>query len=660
MGDVYRARDTRLDRLVALKVLPATLAANEQRRARFEREAKAISSLNHPNICTLFDVGRAPLDGSFVHYLVLELIEGESLSKRLAKGPLPTPLLLSCAIQIASALDAAHRRSTVHRDLKPANVMLTKSGAKLLDFGLARLVEDEEDAESVSAAPPREETFTEAGTILGTFRYMAPEQLEGQKADARTDIFALGALLYEMATGRKAFEGTTRASLVAAILSTQPPPISAVRPTSPPALDHVVRRCLEKDPDDRWQSARDVRSEVQWIAESGSQAGVATPVRRWARGRLAWSALGFAVGAAAVALVVAHVRRSAPMAVVRFTIPAPNGTTDPGSPRISPDGHSVAFSATSAQGRSQLWLRSLDALEAQPLPGTEGSGSPFWSPDGRYLGFMAGGKVKKIAVAGGLPQTICDAPTGADGTWSTSGVILFAGKTSEDPIRRVSALGGVARPEVMPDPEGIGLSWPEFLPDGRHFLYVAWPRGDQERQLMLGALDAREARPLLKIRAIGHTQYAAPGYLLYARDQTLMAHPFDPQAMELKGEPIPIAEGVEVAGWSSWLESDFSVSPSGVLVHTASTFTAAELVWRDRSGKSLGTLGDPGDYSNPALSPDEKSLAVGRVSPGARTRDLWVLDLVRGTNKRLTFDPADDLNATWSPDGTRIAFTSNR
>ena len=663
MGEVYRARDTRLDRQVAVKVLPAAFAANEQRRARFEREAKAISSLNHPNICSLYDVGHATLDGSDVHYLVLELIEGESLAHRLVRGPLPTPLLLSCAAQIASALDAAHRKGIVHRDLKPSNVMLTKSGAKLVDFGLARLVEEEGVTESVSAPPLGEDPLTETGTILGTFRYMAPEQLEGHKADARTDIFAFGTLLYEMATGQKAFVGTTRSGLIAAILSSQPPPISGMQPTSPPTLDHVVRQCLEKDPDDRWQSARDVMSEVQWIAAMGSKARVATPTVAPRKGRegITWWMLAI-LGAATIALAVAYVHKAPPgAAVVRFAIPAPKGISDMGSPRISPDGRSVAFNAIDASGRPQLWLRSLEALEARPLPGTEGSGRPFWSPDSRYIGFMAGGKLKKIDVTGGVPQTICDAPTGTDGTWSASGVILFDGKVSEDPIRRVSASGGVARPEVMPDPaKGIGVGWPVFLPGGRRFLFVAGRPGDQDRQLMLGTLDSKEVRPLLNGRAIGHFEYAPPGYLLYARNQTLMAHPFDPEALTLKGEPVPLAEGVEVAGWNSWLESDFSVSQSGVLVHTASVAAAAELAWLDRSGRRLGTLGDPGDYSNPALSPDEKSLAVGRVSPGTRTRDIWVLDLVRGTNKRLTFDPADDLNATWSPDGARIAFTSNR
>ncbi len=346
MGDVYRARDTRLERQVAIKVLPTAFAADEQRRARFEREARAISSLNHPSICTLFDVGHAQVDGSDVHYLVLELIEGESLAHRLVKGPLPTPLLLSCAIQIVSALDAAHRRGIVHRDLKPGNVMLTKSGAKLVDFGLARLVEDEGVTESVSAPPTGEEPLTDTGAILGTFQYMAPEQLEGRKADARTDIFAFGSLLYEMATGRKAFAGASRTSLIAAIVSSQPAPISATQPMRPPALDHVVRKCLEKDPDDRWQSARDVMSELQWIAESGAQAGMAVPVRPKARVRLAWLALVVAVGAAAVALAVSYARPAPPAAVVQFTIPAPKGIVDMGSPRISPDGRSVAFEGT--------------------------------------------------------------------------------------------------------------------------------------------------------------------------------------------------------------------------------------------------------------------------------------------------------------------------
>ena len=470
MGDVYRARDTRLERQVAVKVLPAVFAGNEERRARFEREAKAISSLNHPNICTLFDVGQATLDGIDVPYLVLELIEGESLADRLAKGPLPLPLLLSCAIQIASGLAAAHRHGIIHRDLKPGNVMLTKSGAKLLDFGLARLVEDESVTESVSARPTEEEPLTEEGAILGTFQYMAPEQLEGRRADTRTDVFAFGALLYEMATGRKAFEGMTRNRLIVAIVSSQPAPISSVRPMSPPALDHVVRRCLEKDPDDRWQSARDVMSEVQWIAESGPQAGGSAPTvaQRGSRERVAWWALGIAV-AAIVALAVGYVRKAPGRTeVVRFTIAAPKGISDMGSPSLSPDGRSVAFNGTDALGKTQLWVRPLDAIEARPLPDTGGSGPPFWSPDSRYVGFMAGGKLKKIDVSGGPPQTICDAPTGRNGTWGASGVILFDGSIW-DPIRMVAATGGVAKPEVIHDPAKGSAGGLSFCPTAAIF-----------------------------------------------------------------------------------------------------------------------------------------------------------------------------------------------
>ena len=451
MGEVYRAKDTRLDREVALKILPAGLADNEQFRARFEREAKAVSSLNHPHICTLHDVGHQTVDGHDVHYLVLELIEGESLADRLAKGPLPVELVIGHGIQIASALDAAHRHGIVHRDLKPGNIMLTKSGAKLLDFGLAK-AEHTGAAAEVSTLPTREKPLTEHGTILGTFQYMAPEQLEGQEADARTDIFALGAVLHEMATAQKAFEGKSRTSLIAAIVSSHPAPISTVQPMCPPALDHVVRKCLEKDPEDRWQSAKDVMSELQWIAEGGSRVGVPVPVaiRRKTRERISWIATAIAL-AAAIALGIGYVRR-APQArpVVKFLIPTAEGLSAVGSPRVSPDGRLVAFDATDSTGKRQLWVRALDAVEPRLVPGTEG---PSGLSGRRTAASWAScrGKLKKVDVSAGASQTVCDAPTGADGSWSRDGVILLDGRAN-DPILRVPAAGGVAKPEVSPDP----------------------------------------------------------------------------------------------------------------------------------------------------------------------------------------------------------------
>jgi hypothetical protein len=396
MGEVYKARDTRLERDVALKLLPAQLATDPQFKARFEREGKSVSALNHPHICTLYDVGSETVGGRELHYLVLELIEGESLAQRLAKGPLPVEDVLRFGTQIASALDAAHKRSIVHRDLKPGNVMITRAGAKLLDFGLARSADGKPAVASISTLQTADQPLTEAGTIVGTFQYMAPEQLESQAADARTDIFALGAVLYEMATGRKAFEGKTRTSLIAAIVAAQPPPISSVAAMTPPALDHVVRKCLEKDPDDRWQSARDVMAELSWIAEGGSRAGLPGIVstRRRVREGAAWTACAIAT-LAAIGFAVAWARRAPqPAPVVRFQIPNPEGITDIGPPVISPDGRTIAFDAVDATGKRQIWIRPLDALESRSIAGTEGALRPFWSPDSRSIAFMSGGKLR--------------------------------------------------------------------------------------------------------------------------------------------------------------------------------------------------------------------------------------------------------------------------
>ncbi|HET7747441.1 MAG TPA: protein kinase, partial [Vicinamibacteria bacterium] len=425
MGEVYRARDSRLEREVAVKVLPEGFGDDESVRARFEREARSISALNHPHICTLHDVGREPVDGAVVDYLVLELIEGESLASVLAGGPLPMEKVIAYGVQVASALDAAHKRGIVHRDLKPANVMITRSGAKLLDFGLAKSGPSTAAVSGVSSMPTQDhkpqDPLTEQGTILGTFQYMAPEQLEGEPADARTDIFALGALLYEMATGKKAFDGKSRTSLIAAIVSSHPPNVSTIAPLSPPALDHVIQKCLEKDPDDRWQSARDVMAELEWVARDGSRAGVPAAIvsRRKNRERLAWGTAALATVAAGL-FAAGYVRRAPrPPQPVRFVIPPSEKITAIGSPRVSPDGRYVAFDGSDTSGRRHLWVRALDELEARAIPGTEGVYTrAIWSPDSRQIAFFQGGQLKKVDLAGGPTQTICDSPTGADGSWS--------------------------------------------------------------------------------------------------------------------------------------------------------------------------------------------------------------------------------------------------
>ena len=657
MGEVYRAKDTRLDREVAVKVLPQHLSMNPDVRARFEREARAISSLNHPHICSLFDVGH---EGD-VEYLVMELVQGETLAARLAKGPLPLPALLQAGIEIADALDRAHKQGIVHRDLKPGNIMLTKSGVKLLDFGLAKqreAVVQNEISQLTSmpteASPSR--PLTEQGTILGTFQYMAPEQLEGGETDARTDIFALGCVLYEMAAGKRPFSGKSRASLIGSILKEAPSPISSIQPMTPPALDRLVQTCLAKEPEDRFQTAHDVKLQLQWIAEGGSEVGAPAVVvhRRKSRERLAWALTGICVAAAA-ALGVGFIRR-APVVrpPVRFTLVLPDGMVAVGSPRISPDGRVLAFSATDSSGKAQVWVRPLETLEPRPVPGTEGvSARPFWSPDSRFIGFIADGKLKKVDLSGAPSQALCDAPSGADGAWSKDGVILFDG-TSNDPIRRVAASGGTPQVAIQGG-DGVSVGWPCFLPDGIHFLYMEWGSVARNGRLMAGSLARGEkAKQILVSDSLA--QYAPPGFLLYVKEGTLVGQSFDAPRLRLKGEPVPIAEGM---GTDAVGLADFSVSADGVLVYRGGTSNDDRLVWVDRTGKPISEVDKPADYDTPALSPDGQRLAVSITDPRTGKADIWIRDLVRGVTSRFTFDPGNNTDPAWSPDGSRIVFSSD-
>ena len=655
MGEVYRAKDTRLDRDVAIKLLPPSLATDEQFRARFEREAKSVSALNHPHICTLHDVGQQVMGAETIHYIVLEMIEGESLSARIARAPLSLDEVLLYGKQVASALDAAHKRGIIHRDLKPGNIMITKAGAKLLDFGLAKAGE-RGAVQAVSAFHTAVETvdkpLTEQGTIMGTFQYMSPEQLEGAPADARTDIFALGAVLYEMATGKKAFEGKNRTSLIAAIVSSHPPAISTVQAMSPPALDHVIRKCIEKEPDDRWQSARDVQAELHWIAEGGSRAGLPAVVstRRKQREGMAW-AMSAVLGLIAIGFAVAWARRApTPPPVVRFIIPNPEGLTAAGPPAVSPDGRIVAFDAADSSGKRQVWVRPVDTLEARPLPGTEGALRPFWSPDSKYVAFVAEGKLRKVPLSGGPAQTICDAPTGSDGTWNASGVILIDGQAT-DPIWRVEAAGGIAKVEIgLDSAKGItSVGWPEFLPDGRHFLFMSGPAGGDNQALMVGELGSTERKELFKTTS--KVAYAAAGYLLYVREQTLVAQPFDAAKLAITGEPVPVGEGLGVNNVGG---ASFSLSTNGVLAFRAGETLGRRLMWVDRNGKETPALDDARDYADTWLSPDEKRFVFDMSEDKG---DLWIRDLARGITSRFTFEPEREFAPVWSPDGRRIVYS---
>ncbi|MBI3668115.1 MAG: serine/threonine-protein kinase [Acidobacteria bacterium] len=666
------ALGTRLDRTVAIKVLPAHIAERPDLRQRFEREARAVSSLNHPHICSLFDIGQQ--EG--LDYLVMEYLEGETLAARLAGGPLPPELVLRYAIEIADALGQAHSQGVFHRDLKPGNIMLIKSGTKLLDFGLAKLRGPEKAvaAGSLTVSPVPESTLTGAGTILGTIQYMAPEQLEGKETDGRADIFAFGVVLYEMAAGRKAFEGNSPASLIAAILSKDPPPISTLQPVTGrrygPAFDRLVKKCLAKNPEDRWQTARDLASELQWIAEAGALPGPeraaagaeAVQARRRHRERLAWSVATVAV-LVALFLAVAYFRR-APLEArpIRFSISPPEKTTLAGSIAVSPDGKQLAFVTTSPDGSTSLWVRPFASLTARALPGTEGAVHPFWSPDNRFLGFFAEGKLQKISVEGGPPQALCEVFDARGGTWSRDGVIVFSPNPG-DRLYRIAETGGAPTPVTTLDPSRQESShqWPHFLPDGRHFLFLVWSAQADARGIYIGSLDSKETKRLLGTDwSVAYARGPGErGYLFFLRGRTLMGQAFDAKAVRITGEPFPVAEQVWYDETIPGLTS-FSVSESGVLAYRSGGIRTKQLVWYDRTGKPLGAVGPPGPYRDPWLSPDEKRMALTRVDPQTGTQDIWLFELSRGISSRFTFHPSDDATPLWSPDGSRIIFASNR
>lgn len=655
MGEVYKAVDTRLDRTVAIKVLPDKLAASQESRQRLEREARSISKLSHPHICTLYDIGHQ--DG--MDFLVLEYLEGETLERRLQRGPLPIAQALQCGIEIADALDKAHRLGIIHRDLKPGNIMLTKSGVKLLDFGLAKL-QPEPAPIAVALTEMTVETrkLTAQGMLLGTLQYMAPEQLEAKEADARTDIFAFGAVLYEMATGRPAFTGKSKASLIAAILSSAPPALSSLQPLSPPALDAVVQSCLAKDPEDRWQTAHDLKLQLQWVREAGSQAGMSPPIVKHKRRMtaLAWTlAAVLALGCAIATIAYLRLSPTAPNALVAF-IPPPEKTRfeflgdTAGPPAISPNGRFLVFVGRT-EDKEQLWLRALDSENAQPMGNTEGAMFPFWSPDSRSIGFFADGKLKRIDINGGALTSLCDAPLGRGGTWNKDGVIVFA-PDFRTPLYRVSASGGEPTPVTRLDGSKHNTHrWPYFLPDGKHFLYLAANHEtskDANTAIYLGSLDGKENR--LVVHSFDNATYSAE-YMFFMRDDILMAQRFDVDPGRLLGETFVVATNVlnDINTWSAV----FSVS-EGVLAYQATTGVGTQLTWLDRSGKQLGILGARERYNNIRISPRGDRVAVSLGSP----EDIWIYDTLRGVKSRFTFNPERDGVPVWSPDGSQIIFTS--
>jgi Tol biopolymer transport system component len=659
MGEVYRARDTRLEREVAIKILPEHLAASDVLRQRFEREAKTISSLSHPHICALYDVGQQ--DGH--HYLVMEYLVGESLADHLARAPLPIEDVIRYGIQIAAALDAAHRRGVTHRDLKPSNVILTRTGAKLLDFGLAKTTGPAVAAAADSALPTQSKPLTEQGTILGTLQYMAPEQLEGLEADGRTDIFALGALLYEMATGQRAFTGRTRTSLIAAIVSASPVPITTLQAMTPPALDHVVQKCLEKQPDDRWQSAYDVMSELQWIQEGGSARGTSAPaIVRRRRERLAWAVTAGALVAAFAFAVLWRRASSQAARRVQSSLLPPQGAAFAGPLALSPDGRRIAFVTEAGRDARLLWVRSLDGLAAQPLSGTEGAMDPFWSPDGRYLGFFAESKLRRIYASGGPVQDLADAPTARGGAWLPGGDIVFA-PTFRGGLQRIPSGGGSVSPLTEPDASAGEIShrWPSALPDGRHVLFLSQRAeggspNDPSTIEVVGTGDRRRTR---LVKANSSVEYSPSGYLLFWRQGALVAQGFDPAALRLEGEAFAVAKDVE----STFAERAlFSVAAGGTLAYFRGGGLASpsRIAWLDRSGRELEAVDQRFVGSAIVLSHDGRRLAVASSPAPPTTGDIWIWDLVRGARTRLTFDPAPDFGPVWSPDDSRILYTSSR
>ena len=662
MGEVYKARDTRLGRDVAIKVLPQHLSASSEVRARFEREARTVSSLNHPHICVLHDVGRE----ADTDFLVMELVEGETLAARLERGPLPAEQFLKVGVQIADALEKAHRAGIVHRDLKPGNVMLTKSGAKLMDFGLARGGAASPAPGALSHTPTMAQPLTAEGAIVGTFQYMAPEQLEGGEADARSDIWALGCVLYEMATGARAFEGKSQASLIGAIMNARPRPMAELQPLTPPAFERAVKQCLARDPDDRWQTAGDLRRELAWIQERGSQpAAAAAPARRRA-GAWAWPAAAALLGMTALVLLLSRRDPAGHDAqVVRLTLAPPPGNTYTmatglfGSPVLSPDGSRVVVTAADSTGRTRLWVRSMNAFEFRVLPGTEEAVFPFWSSDGRQVAFFAGEELKKVEADGGLVQVIAGDVPGRGGAWHPDGTILFA-KNANSGLFRVPEAGGGVVQVTFPDTTlpDISHRFPVFLPDGDHFLFLAHSNSRRVREvhcgIHVGSLRTGKIRRLLP--DLSNVGWTAGGFIVFVRDRTLVAAPFDARRLALAGAPQRIAEDIQYSPASSMAQ--FSVSASGALAYRSGAgLPQRHFVWLDRAGQVVDSLALRAAYFEARIAPDGRRAAVSIADEGGQ--DIWVLDLARETQTRLTAWPSDESGPVWSPDGARLLFSSD-
>ena len=653
MGEVYRARDTRLDWDVAIKVLSSSVG--DDGRQRLEREARAIARLAHPRVCTLHDVGSARIGERDATYLVMELVDGETLAARLGRGPLPVAPALGVAIDVAEALVAAHGAGLVHRDLKPANVMLTRTGAKLLDFGLARPGASPVGGNGASAVPAS--SGPPVSVLAGTPPYMAPEQMQGADADARSDLFAFGATLYEMLTGTQAFEAGPDGDVQAAILEREPAPLTERAPLAPPALARIVATCLAKDRDERWQTAKDLLRELRWLkadlaTHAPALAGAGAVSRR---GVVLAATMAVAVlGTAAVAVM-----RSSPAAPTRvsFVVPPPEGTRFPRGTidmAVSPDGSRLVFGAMSADGTWRLWLRRFDAVESHAITGSEGARFPFWSPDGRWIAFFSGGKLKRIPEAGGLAQDVCDVRRPLGGAWSPNGTILFG--AFQGTLFRVPASGGPPAQVTALD-ASLGHNthgWPVFLPDGQRFLFLAFSDDPAQAAVYQGTLDAADTR---RVVAAESRVAVTGGHLLSLSKGVLVARPYDPARVPGDGASITIADHIA----SDTPQRAGSVfAAAGRVVAFRSASADSRLIWRDRMGNQVGAFPLEADWHHPWLSPDDTRVAVEKTDPARARHTIWILDVARGTASRLLDDWSGAHLPVWSPDGHRVLFASNR
>jgi serine/threonine protein kinase/Tol biopolymer transport system component len=657
MGEVYRARDSKLNRDVAIKVLPVEFSQNADRLRRFEQEAQAAGALNHPNILAVYDVGIH--DGA--PHVVSELLEGETLRKILDERQPAARKSIDYAIQLAHGLAAAHDKGIVHRDIKPDNIFITKDErVKILDFGLAKLVQPAgEDVAQTEIATRK--VRTDPGSVMGTVGYMSPEQVRGQAVDHRTDIFSFGTVLYEMLSRRRAFRGDSAIETLNAILKEDPADLSGSNPNIGPALERVVWHCLEKSPERRFQSANDIAFALESLSGVTSHSSQLTLLAtgphvssspRWRRERMIWLGICSLLLVALAGLAFLSFPRSQPgVQPVRLALTISDKATLPAHVTVSPDGSRVVFLADNLEGKRLLWVRSMDSLSAQPLIGTEGAAAPFWSPDSRSIGYFANGKLFKVEASGGRSQALCEATETSGGTWNRDGVILFGGP---DGLHRVSAQGGTPVLATKIDPTEEAHRWPYFLPDGSHFVFLGDAQTTENHHVRVGSLDSQETQILFS--AVTRIAYAPPGFLLYVSQGALVAQPFDPQKLKVTGESMVVAERIAAVGGNH--EFDFSVSDNGVLAYQTGSIQS-QLVWFDRTGKKLQTVGEPDTYAAIALSADGQRVAAGMLDPDGRHSDIWLLDQ-RGSKSRLTFDPQSDGSPIWSPDGTRLVFYSNR